>query len=863
MATHFTPAAPGPVTAVLGPTNTGKTHLAVERMLAHKSGIIGLPLRLLAREIYDRVVGLRGVAAVALVTGEEKIVPPDAAYFVCTVEAMPMDRGFAFVAIDEIQLAADPERGHVFTDRLLNARGTEETMILGADTMRGLIRRLLPGVVFRDRERFSTLTWRGPRKLSRLPRHSAIVAFSAADVYAVAEMVRRQRGGAAVVMGALSPRTRNAQVAMFEAGEVDYLVATDAIGMGLNLNLDHVAFARLHKFDGRVTRPLLASEVGQIAGRAGRHMNDGSFGVTADCAEPDIEIIERVEAHEFKPLRVIHWRNAALDLSSPTALLLSLEAPPPARFRKFLDKPRLSTDLAALKSLLQDEDVQQRAKGGAATELLWQVCQVPDFGNTMAEAHVRLLGRIYDHLVTSGKLPTDWVAGHLSRLDRCDGDIDTLAARLAHIRTWTFVSHRGDWLDDAAHWQARARDIEDRLSDAVHDRLTQRFVDQRTAALVRRMADDDGAALLGGVGSDGQVSIEGHVVGQIEGLRFVADAVGGGRSAVADERTLRTAAGPIVARELEGRAAALARTGDEAISLSEDGVLHWRAMPVAVLAKGRSQYQPAAALLANDLEDSARRRVSARLDAWLDDHVRQVLQPLTVLARHAEAKSDVAPAFSAAGRGLCYLLSENFGVLARHQVDDQVRSLGPAERQKLRKAGVRLGEYFVYLPALLKSRRMSMCAALWAAYHVGSADRGRLAVSTGRVSLACDGVTPAAQYLACGFARFGERVIRVDMIERLADRLREAGGKAISPDHTLLSLVGCSRTEFSQTMKALGYRARGDGDDVVFDRRRAPGAAKKAAAVTGPRPNKAKETGVERVDPNSPFALLKDLVHGG
>jgi ATP-dependent RNA helicase SUPV3L1/SUV3 len=871
MANHFTPAAPGPVTAVLGPTNTGKTHLAVERMLAHKSGVIGLPLRLLAREIYDRVVGLRGAGVVALVTGEEKIIPPEAAYYVCTVEAMPMERRFAFVAIDEIQLAADPERGHVFTDRLLNARGSEETMLLGAETMRGLIRRLLPGVAFRDRTRFSTLTYAGPRKLNRLPRRSAVVAFSAADVYSVAEMVRRQRGGAAVVMGALSPRTRNAQVAMFEAGEVDYLVATDAIGMGLNLNLDHVAFARLHKFDGRQTRPLQSAEVGQIAGRAGRHMNDGTFGVTAECGEPDIEVIERVEAHHFKPLRVIYWRNGDLDLSSPTALKLSLEAPPPGRFRKILDKPRESTDLAALKSLLQDPTVLQSAKGGDATQLLWQVCQIPDFRMTMAEAHVRLLGRLYGHLVADAKLPTDWVAGHLARLDRSDGDIDTLSARLAHIRTWTFISHRADWLEDAGHWQARAREIEDRLSDAVHDRLTRRFVDQRTAVLMRRMSDNVGEALPGGVAASGEVSVEGHSVGHIEGFRFNADTVGEGRSAVADDRTLRSAAGPIVAQELNLRTLQLEQSLDGEFEFAEAGKVFWRRSPVAVLARGRDLYRPGVTLLANELDEAGRRRIVTRLESWLGDHVRQILRPLMAL-------DDLAQNLSGAARGLTFQLYEKSGVLARNDVAGQVRELTPADRQRLRKSGVRLGQYFVYLPAMLKPHRTSLCGALWAVHHHGGVEADL--VPPGRVSLVRDGDIADNFYLACGFARYGPRVVRVDMIERLADRLREIKGKAITPDHTMLSLVGCNRQEFSQLMAGLGYRVEGTDDDVTYTRRRPPGANKKSK--TGKKNQSAKkpragnlnnpagrsaagrgrQAAARPVDPDSPFAILKDLVNG-
>ncbi len=510
------------ITALLGPTNTGKTHFAVERLLGHRGGVIGLPLRLLAREVYDRVVKAKGKGQVALVTGEEKIVPDRPSYFVCTVESMPLERRFAFVAVDEIQLAADPERGHVFTDRLLRARGSAETMLLGAETVRPLIRRLVPEAEFVGRPRFSTLAFAGHKKLSRLPRRSAIVAFSATDVYAIAELVRRQRGGAAVVLGALSPRSRNAQVAMFEAGEVDYLVATDAIGMGLNLDLDHVAFAKLRKFDGRRLRTLYAPEIAQIAGRAGRHMSDGSFGTTAEAGELEPGVVERVEGHRFRALRTLHWRNSALDFRSLGALRASLEAPPEEGLRKILQPARLAVDEVALETLAKDEEIAKRARGRAAVRLLWEVCQIPDFRKTLAEEHAALLGRIFGHLSGPGEsLPNDWVAAQVDRLDQSAGDIDTLSARIAHIRTWTYISHRQGWTRDAGHWQQRTRAIEDRLSDALHERLTQRFVDQRTAALVRRLKDRE--PLLGSVSAAGEVLVEGHQVGRLEGFRLALE----------------------------------------------------------------------------------------------------------------------------------------------------------------------------------------------------------------------------------------------------------------------------------------------------------------------------------------------------
>ncbi len=587
------------VLAVLGPTNTGKTHLAIERMLGHASGMIGFPLRLLARENYDRVVKLKGQRAVALITGEEKIIPANPAYFVCTVESMPLDHPVDFLAVDEIQLCGDGERGHVFTDRLLHARGLGETMLLGADTIRPLLRRLVPEAEFISRPRFSTLRYVGPKKATRLPPRSAVVAFAIADVFALAELMRRQRGGTAVVLGALSPRARNAQVGLFQSGEVDYLVATDAIGMGLNMDLDHVAFARVVKYDGHAPRRLAPAEIAQIAGRAGRHMSDGTFGTTADLEGLEPEIVEAVENHRFDPLERLFWRNAKLDFRSPQRLLASLEARPVTRG---LALAREADDHLALRTLARQPEIAASATHPGAVRLLWEVCQIPDFRKVMSETHARLLAQIYHHLAgPTERLPIDWVASQMSRLDRADGDIDSLMSRIAHIRTWTYIAHRPEWLADSTHWQERARAIEDRLSDALHDRITQRFVDRRSAFLVRRLAST--AELLASVSRDGAVKVEGEYVGRLDGFRFVPDENAAGGEA----RTLLNAANRVLRGEIAERARELARAGDGEFALGADATLAWRGGAVGRLLPGETRARAA--------PRGAARRVSRRRGA--------------------------------------------------------------------------------------------------------------------------------------------------------------------------------------------------------------------------------------------------------
>jgi ATP-dependent RNA helicase SUPV3L1/SUV3 len=595
-------AAPPRLVAVLGPTNTGKTHLAVERMLGHASGMIGLPLRLLAREIYDRVVKLRGARSVALITGEEKIIPPRAVYFVCTVEAMPLSREVEFLAVDEIQLCADPERGHVFTHRLLHARGTYETMLLGSATVAPLVRRLLPHAEIVSRERFSRLTYAGPKKLTRLPRRTAVVAFSADQVYAIAELIRRQRGGAAVVMGSLSPRTRNAQVALYQSGEVDFLVATDAIGMGLNMDVDHVAFAGLRKFDGRRTRFLQPQEVGQIAGRAGRYQKDGTFGVTGEAEDMDPDLVEAVEHHHFQPVAAAEWRNAKLDFSSLPNLMRSLARPPE---REGLKLAAEALDETTLRQLAQDPDVADRARDRVALMRLWDVCQTPDFRKVAPDDHIRLAKDFFFHL-TGGRrrVPEDWIARQYAGLDRTDGDIDALAARLANVRTLAYVANRTDWLVDAAGWQGRTRGLEDRLSDTLHEKLMARFVDRRTSALMRglRVRED----MLAGVAADGAVTVEGYFVGRLTGVQFEA-AQGG---SVLEAKALRAAANHAVGPEIARRLGRLAAEPDEAFALTPDGVVLWRGEAAGAL-DGGQPVAPRVRLFGEHGHDAARQRARA------------------------------------------------------------------------------------------------------------------------------------------------------------------------------------------------------------------------------------------------------------
>jgi ATP-dependent RNA helicase SUPV3L1/SUV3 len=812
--------------AVLGPTNTGKTHLAVERMLGHASGMIGLPLRLLAREIYDRIVKARGARSVALITGEEKIIPPRPHYFVCTVEAMPLSREVEFLAVDEIQLCADPERGHVFTHRLLHARGTCETMLMGAATMAPLVRRLLPHAEIVTRERFSSLTYAGPKKLTRLPRRSAVVAFSAENVYAIAELIRRQRGGAAVVMGSLSPRTRNAQVELYQSGEVDFLVATDAIGMGLNMDVDHVAFAGLRKFDGKRTRWLYPQEIGQIAGRAGRYQKDGTFGVTGEAEDIDVDLVEAVEQHRFEPVLGAEWRNSKLDFDSLPNLMRSLAQTPD---REGLKLSQEALDETTLRQLAADPDVAHRTRDRTNLFRLWDVCQTPDFRKVATDEHVGLVKDFFFQL-TSGRrrIAEDWIAKQYGHLDRTDGDIDALAARLSSVRTLAYVANRPDWLADPAGWQGKTRQLEDRLSDTLHERLMARFVDRRTSALMRglRVRED----MLAGVAADGAVTIEGHYVGKLTGVTFEA-AQG---SSVLEEKALRAAANHAVGPEISRRLGQLAAEPDEAFSLTPDGVVLWRGEAAGAISGGEP-FQPRVRLYGELGHDAARQRAARRLEAFAAGEAARRLGPLRKLeAAVADGR------IKGLARGIAYRIIENGGVLDRSVVRGEAKQLSQVERRVLRSLGVRLGAFSIFMPGLLKPQARALAQAFSARE---TADWRPQAKGLSRLPQPA----PSARALsAYGVRAVRDHAVPVEELERLDELLREgpkqAGGSVLSDQAR--EELGWSEAEAREILRGLGFAPTSkpkEGQPLAWRRR-----AEKPAPVAAPRPH-------------SPFAALAAL----
>ena len=811
---------PPKLVAVLGPTNTGKTHLAVERMLGHASGMIGLPLRLLAREIYDRIVKLRGPSCVALITGEEKIVPARAQYFVCTVEAMPLSRQVEFLAVDEIQLCADPERGHIFTHRLLHARGRFETMFMGAGTMAPLIRRLLPDAEIVTRERFSRLTYSGPKKLTRLPRRSAVVAFSADQVYAIAELIRRQRGGAAVVMGSLSPRTRNAQVALYQSGEVDFLVATDAIGMGLNMDVDHVAFAGLRKFDGKRTRFLHPPEVGQIAGRAGRFTRDGTFGVTGECEDMDADLIEAVEQHHFEAVAAAEWRNAALDFSSLKALSHSLAAPPAQPGLKLSAE---ALDEKTLRALADEPEVIDRTlRDRAALTRLWDVCQTPDFRKTSGEEYIRLVREFFGWLTSRNrKVPEDWIAGQYKHLDRTDGEIDTLAARLASVRTLAYVANRPDWLADPGGWQGKTRLLEDRLSDTLHEKLMARFVDRRTSALMRALHVR--GDLLAGVAADGAVTVEGQYVGKLSGVAF-EPAHG---SSVIEEKALRAAAVTAVAPEIAKRLGQLSAEPDEAFAFTPDGVVLWRGEAAGAFSGG-TPFTPRVRLYGELGPAQARERAARRLEAFLAAEAARKLGAL----RKLEA-AVTSGRIKGLARGLAYRLIEAGGVLDRALVRTEAKALSQVERRMLKSLGVRLGAFSLYLPALLRPQALAFAQGF--VPREGRPVAGRL-----------DGPVPEPRVLsAFGLRAVGRHAVPVETLERLDALLRAAPKAGLLSDQAREEL-GWSEADAREIMRALGFAPTTkpkDGEPLVWRRR-----------GEKPRPETAAPPPA-----NSPFAALAAL----
>lgn len=803
--------APGAgVTAVLGPTNTGKTHLAIERMLAHSSGIIGLPLRLLAREVYNKIVARAGADAVALITGEEKIKPPRARYWVSTVEAMPRDLDVSFLAVDEIQIAADLERGHVFTDRILNRRGRDETLLLGAATMRPIIERLLPGANIVTRPRLSQLEFAGDRKITRQPRRTAIVAFSADEVYAIAELIKRQHGGAAVVLGSLSPRTRNAQVDMFQSGDVDYLVATDAVGMGLNLDVDHVAFASDRKYDGYQFRRLTPSEFAQIAGRAGRATRDGTFGTTGRCAPFEPELVNALQNHTFDSVKMLQWRNTRLDFSSLGALQVSLALVPN---HEVLTRAPIAEDIRVLDHAARDEDVRDMAKGAAAVERLWEACQIPDYRKLSPAAHAELVTTLYGFLMRKGRIPDNWFEAQIAQTDRTDGDIDTLSARIAQIRTWTFAANRPDWLVDPERWQAIARAVEDKLSDALHERLTERFVDRRTSVLMRRLREN--TMLNTEIGKTGEVIVEGHMIGRLDGFMFAPESAEAG----SDAKALQAAALKALAGEIDARAEKLSNAPDDQFVLASDGTLRWTGDAVAKLVAADDVLHPRIRIIADErLTGPSREAVQTRLDLWLKTHIEKILGPMFELSK--------AEDITGIGRGIAFQLIEALGVLERSKIATEMKDLDQPSRASLRKYGVRFGAYHIFLPALLKPAARGLASLLWALKR-DNTDWSALTgaqhlAASGRTSFPADKALDQEAYRTLGYKLCGDRAVRVDILERLADLIRPAlswrpglsgdkpagafDGRSFIATQAMTSLTGSAGDDFASILKALGYR---------------------------------------------------------
>ncbi len=795
----------GRIVAMLGPTNTGKTHYAIERMLGHGSGVIGLPLRLLAREVFDKIVAIRGPSVVALVTGEERIVPARAKYWVATVEAMPPGIGPDFLAVDEIQLCADPDRGHVFTDRLLNARGTHETLFLGSDTMKGMINTLVPNVRFERRERFSELSYTGARKISRMPPRSAIVGFSVDNVYAIAELLRRQKGGAAVVLGALSPRTRNAQVELYQNGDVDHLVATDAIGMGLNLDIDHVAFSALAKFDGRRMRNLAPNELAQIAGRAGRYMNPGSFGVTGEAPAVPPEAVEAIEQHRFTPIKRLSWRNDRLEFGSAGALIGSLEA---ASGEPMLARAREADDLIAFRTLAELPDIIDRLSHATDVRLLWDVCQLPDFRDISPGEHASLLARLFGFLQDTGAVPADWLVGRIQQIDRTDGDIDALSKRLAMIRTWTYVAQRKNWVSDESHWRSETRAVEDRLSDALHACLTQRFVDRRTSVLMRRLKQKE--ALVAQVNKDGEVEIEGQFIGRLSGFRFHQD-----QNATSDEaKTLRAAAQAALGPEYNLRADRFYNAPDTEIDITEQGGLMWGEHAVGKLLRGADILTPAIEVFVDDEAGTdVAEKVRRRLGHFIERRIATLFEPLIGLQKD-ETITGIA-------RGVGFRLIEELGILPRARIAADVKSLDQDARALLRKHGVRFGQHTIFQQALLKPAPTRLRLVLWALW--GKLTEFPESPPPGLVTVPASEGASDGYYEKSGYRLAGSRAIRIDMLERLADLTRvqdSRAGFAATPD--MLSITGMTLEQFADLMQGLGYVAERSEREKVKPARAAP-----------------------------------------
>ena len=782
------------IIALLGPTNTGKTYVAIEKMLEFESGIFGLPLRLLAREVYDKCVDKVGVEKVALITGEEKIIPSSACYFICTVESMPKDKLVDFVAIDEIQMCADRERGHIFTERLLELRGAKLTMFLGSQVMANIINELVNNVVFENKERYSKLTYSGIKKISRLERKVAIIAFSIEEVYAIAELVRRQKGGAAVIMGSLSPKTRNSQVGLYQSGDVDYLIATDAIGMGLNMDINEIYFSNLKKFDGKKTRRLNLIEMSQIAGRAGRYRNDGGFGTTGDCETLNSDEIEKIEKHQLPETKTIYWRNSELNFENPESLIATLELKPS---KKNLLRTNDSLDENVLRFFL---------KKGANNiiyhknlELLWECCQIPDFEKKAYGQHINIIDKVFQFLSTRKKrIPSTFMKEQLKGLEKDHGNVDLLSHRLSNVRTWSYVANKKNWVENSDYWVQLTKSIEDKLSDKLHDELTKSFIDKKISILSRGLKQD--LILNTQINDDNKIHINGQLIGELKGLKFLIEVTS--KTLDTDIKSMKKAARKGVEEELVKRVDKILST--EEIEISKDGKIIWKNNPIARLKKGNNYLNPEIDIIADDsLNEEAKSKLNIFLHKWLTNHINEVLGDLIKLTQHQINNQYL--------RGLVFQLYENNGVIKRNKVDKIVKSIPAEERKKLWGMGIKIGRYHIYLPKMLKPKAVEFRIGLWKIFH-NLSDKNTIPKSG--LNFVTGTNLEKNFLLLCGFEKFREFYVRIDILEKLFLKIIEnTKDKKFKINAEMMNLLGCSKDNFYKLMNYMNYKT---ADTYIF-----------------------------------------------
>ena len=818
------------ITAVLGPTNTGKTYLAIETMLSFDSGMIGFPLRLLAREVYDKIIKKISVDKVALITGEEKIIPPNAKYFLCTVESMPINKHLDFVGIDEIQMCADHERGHIFTDRLLNLRGEKLTMLMGSSTIKNIVNKLDEDTEFINRERLSQLSYVGHKKISRINRKTAIIAFSSEEVYAIAELVRRQKGGAAIVMGSLSPKTRNAQVQLYQSGDVDFLVATDAIGMGINMDLENVFFSNLKKFDGRKLRRLNRSEIGQIAGRAGRYLNDGNFGITGDCKEISAEEIELLENHKFEEIKILFWRNSNLNFNNSLSLIKSLEEKPN---KDWLKKIHECGDEKLLKYFLKDMKSHNIKNDQETLELLWECCQIPDFVKKTYGNHLEVVSKVFSFLNgKDGKITSDYMRLQLIKLDKLEGNVDSLSNRIANVRTWSYVSNKINWVQSQSYWIEKTKLLEDRLSDRLHEELTKTFIDKRASVLARGLKQD--MEFKTEIMEDNKVIIDGQFIGDLKGLRFEIDLKSGALDT--DIKSLKKAARQTVGPELQKRIQSIVDTG--LIEIKDDFKIYWKNFPIAKLMAGKDYLNPNIFLIVDDiLENDYKQKLSEFIENWIKEKINLVLKSLIDLKNLKESNSSI--------KALAYQLYENNGVIKREVVAEYLKKLGQDERKILRDLGVKFGRYHVFLFRLLKPEAVSLRTLLWKNFNQKNFN---LTPPTFGLNFLDDKNIKNKHFmLLCGFENFDNYFVRIDILERLFVQIINSDpekGKEIKLVPEMLNLLGCSKENFKRLIEKMNYKTLERNKDIYLK--------------YSPQ-KKIKETFKKTVSINNPFKILKNL----